>query len=433
MKEILKKDLLNIIQEENELDEMGQWSNFPLGGKRIYDPEMKKKFTKGIKGSLRDKEWKAAHVGWDLLDNPDNPENTPLKRIIFTKGIDIEEFKETHRDLLEKLKEEFEGDGGFYLTTDTLPFNWPYQKAGRIIVPLEGGEGIENTRKAYQHSGEKYSETENIRRVFNPIVKKCFNYDGELRPTFEQLSLPLLHLDDEHYTNRYLSDKVNNNEINLESHSLSSYRSAADFRKSAAERATEDELPEDLEYRESYYMSRLYNEIYSNNDPTKKNRVKYMGKTPKYGLEKQGFAPENLDITIMSNLAIHGQKNNDDTYTWVVKFSILFARKKPTEKSIEGGMQLLKDFELTKRTSYELPPNENDFSDSYTVVDNPSIKDCLITTLDDVAAQIKDYHPSEMLNVANYGISDIQREPQLNESIVERVVQNVIKEVMRKK
>jgi len=432
MKEITKKNLLKIIQEENELDEMGQWSNFPLGGRRIFDPEMKKKFTKG-KGTQQTKEKQNAHIGWDLLDNPENPEDTPLKRIIFTKGINLEEFKETHRDLLEKLKEEFEGDGGFYLTEDSLPYNWPYQKAGRIIVPLEGGESIENTRKTYQHSGENYSATESIRRRFNPIVKKYFNYDGKLGGTFEYLSLPLLHLDDELYTNRYLNNKVNNDEINLESHSLSSYRSANDFKKASGERATEDDLPEDLAYRESYPMARLYNEKYSNYDPTKKNRTKYVGLTPIYKLEKYRHAPENLDVTIMSNLAIHGKNNLDKTYSWEIKFSILFARKKPTEDSIEGSMQLLKDFVATNTTSYDYPPGKNDFSDSYTVMDNPSIVSSLVATLGDISTEIEDYPVSEILNVANYGISDVERVPRLHESIVSKAIENVIKEVMRKK
>ena len=135
----------------------------------------------------------------------------------------------------------------------------------------------------------------------------------------------------------------------------------------------------------------------------------------------------------ISNLAIHGQKNNNDTYTWVVNFSILFARKKPTEDSIEESMQLLKDFMVEKTTNYELPPNENKFSDSYTVIDNNAIYEALVKVLSDIGTQIESYPASEILKIANYGISDIQRVPQLNESMVDIAIRNVIKEVMRKK
>jgi hypothetical protein len=100
---------------------------------------------------------------------------------------------------------------------------------------------------------------------------------------------------------------------------------------------------------------------------------------------------------------------------------------------IEGGMQKLIDFTASKVVRYELPPNVNDFSDDYTVMNNHAIKMGLENVLDDVSEQLKGMSPNELLKVANFGISDIQRTPQLNESMVDIAIRNVIKEVMRKK
>lgn len=453
MKEFTKKQFLQIIQEENELDEMGKHVNFPAKGRYIFDPEKEKTFTKG-KGPQQNKEKQSALIGYDLKDNPDlevgdidEPEDeskSRIIRIISSGEIDLEEFKRDNEDLLKKLQEEFQDPathsgstkGGFYLTTDVLPFNWPYQKKDRIIVPIINNvirHDLATTqyRKPYEHSGDNYSITEKIRREFNPIVRKYFNFDGELKGVFNKFLLPKLHLDDELYTNRYLSDNVNNDVINLESHSLSSFPTSDAFKKLITHKMTFKPLS-DIPYRDSYYMPRLYNPKYTHYDPTKKNKMEYKGLTPIYKLEKYRLAEENLDVTIMSNLAVHGTKTDANEYVWIVKFSILFARKRPDQETVEGNMQLLKDFINTKVVNFNLPSHINGFDSKYCVMDNHEIRMGLEEALSDVGTQIKSMPPNELLKIGNYGISDIQKQPMISENKVEIAIQNVIKEVMTK-
>ena len=442
MKEILKKDLLNIIQEENELDEMGQWKDFPVGGRRIYDPEMKKGFTKG-KGTKQTKEKQAAHIGWDLLDNPENPQDTPLKRIIFTKGIDLNEFKETHSDLLEKLKEEFDGDGGFFLTTDSLPYNWPYQKSGRIIVPLEGGEGVINTRKGYQHSGKGYSITEKIRRVLYPTLRGFFNYDSNtensLVGVFEERSLPLFHMDDELFLNREIkSEDVNNEKIKFETHSFAGYENADNFLNAATQRMTFDDPDKNLLFihkqtgEKEHHLPRQYNKKYTNYSQTKKTQQAYKGLTPVYGLDKYRLESKNIDVILESTIKVDGVRNGNE-YIWVVTYNFSFGRKRPDEKVV-GNLRLVKSITSQKLVNFEIDPQYGEFNEYYTVMDNVEIKNALIEVLSDLGQKIEEEITSEVIsNLSSYGLSDIERYQDVNESIVERAVRNVIKEIMRKK
>lgn len=447
MKEFTKKQFLTIIQEENELDEMGQWTKFPEGGRRIFDPEMKKSFTKG-KGTKQTKEKQAAHIGFDLLDNPENPLDTPLKRIIFTKGIDLDEFKENNEELLEKLEEEFEGDGGFFLTTDSLPYNWPYQKSGRILVPIIGGSiqhdmaRTQHTKK-YEHSGEKYSVTEKIRRTLYPTLRGFFNYDSNtensLVGVFEERSLPLFHMDDELFLNREIkSEDVNNEKIKFETHSFAGYENADNFLNAATQRMTFDDPDKNLLFihkqtgEKEHHLPRQYNKKYTNYSQTKKTQQAYKGLTPVYGLDKYRLESKNIDVILESTIKVDGVRNGNE-YIWVVTYNFSFGRKRPDEKVV-GNLRLVKSITSQKSVNFEIDPQYGEFNEYYTVMDNVEIKNALIEVLSDLGQKIEEEITSEVIsNLSSYGLSDIERYQDVSESIVERAVRNVIKEIMRKK
>jgi hypothetical protein len=394
MKELTKQQLINIILESvGDIDEMAKHEN-PIS-RPITDES----------GQI---------IGHDMRINPlDN--DSPRVNVIFT--CDIEDFMRTHPDLVQQLKEQY---GNIKWANDVCPKYRPHQKQ-RDYNPLPGDEsGDDIQRRAYQHSGEKMTATEKIKRDLNSLVEEHLGNE-EVDKRLEKLSIPEIRARDRKHLDRY--GRVDNDRIEYTTHTFNSYESSQQFLKFVTSRITGKEVPD--EYK-SYHLARQFNNNYQRWEETRKNDQVYQGKTPSYKLDKFGFDEANLDVTVRMDLKIVGLKMNEE-YTWTITFKTKFGRKLKEERWIRNGLSLDKDVTIRKMVMLE-PGKE--FNDQYTVLDDLSIKTGLIEALDELQSKIMtEFKPVEALKLASAKQYDITKN--LNEEFIGNLVDNIINEIKK--
>jgi hypothetical protein len=130
--------------------------------------------------------------------------------------------------------------------------------------------------------------------------------------------------------NRY--GRVDNQEVNYQTHTFNSYLSSTQFLQFVTARITGKKLEDEFK---SYHLARQFNELYMNWEETKKNSKQYMGKTPSYMLDAYGFDEANLDVTVRMDLSIKGTML-DNRYLWTVIFKTKFGRKLKEDRWVNG-------------------------------------------------------------------------------------------------
>jgi len=388
MKEISKKDLLVQLQEQSDVDEMAynQKGTQDTSNKIAkFRPIFKSDNTTNIPD------------GWAI--NKDKVAGE--ERIwIPLDGSELEAFKEVNQEWLDSLTDK-------------------YGKEPELVAAKRVKDQPRSAKvgTSYQHSGVNKPATTKIKIELNRLVDE-YLCNPEVSARLERLSIPEVKSRDRKHLNRY--GRVDNDQINYQTHTFNSYLSSTQFLKFVTARITGKKLED--EYK-SYHLARQFNQNYMNWEETKKNSKQYLGKTPAYMLDAYGFDETNLDVTVRMDFSIKGQLL-DNQYLWTVRFKTKFGRKLKEDRWVNG---LTLDKDLTFRKTAELEPGTQ-FDDKMTVMDSLPIKTSLIEALDELRDTIMTkFKPVETLKLANVKQYDITKKPNVNEGI--EIAKEVIKRI----
>ena len=372
MKEILKKDLIKIISEQqSEMDELA------YNSKGIQDDagrirKFKPIFKDGNNTEIPD--------GWFI--NPTQVEGDE-KVVMYLNGMPLESFIEENQEMLNGIIEK--------LGEDKLC----YEDAHAIkCQPRSAKFGTK-----YVHSGIKKPATTNIKIDFNRLIDHYLGND-EIQQKLERLSIPEIRARDRKHLDAY--GKIDNTQVNYQTHTFNSYKSSKEFLQFVTARITGKPIED--QYK-SYHLARQFNLDYRRWEETKKNRKEYQGKTPAYMLEKYGLDEENLDVTVRMDLIVKGVKS-DSSFLWTIVLRTKFGRKLQEDYRLGGGLDLDKDIQITKRAEFD---TQTSFDDENTIMDNLSIKSALIEGLDELRDMIMKMKPIEALKNANIKQYDITK------------------------
>ena len=402
MKEILKKDLLVQLQEQSDVDEMAY---NPKGTQDTSDKVV------AFRPIFRDGNTSEIPDGFELnkINSVEDPYTGKMKKIavqgeeriwIPLDGVELEAFKEANQEWLDSLTDKY----------GKSPELSPGKKLKYPPRNVKVGT-------SYQHSGINKPATTKIKIELNRTVEEYLG-NPEVSARLERLSIPEVKSRDRKHLNRY--GRVDNDQINYQTHTFNSYLSSTQFLKFVTARISGKKLED--EYK-SYHLARQFNQNYMNWEETKKNSKRYVGKTASYMLDAYGFDEENLDVTVRMDLLIKGQML-DNKYLWTVTFKTKFGRKLKEDRWVNG---LTLDKDLTIRKTAELEPGTQ-FDDKMTVMDSLPIKTSLIEALDELRDTIMTkYKPIETLKLANVKQYDITKKPNVNEGV--EIAKEVIKRI----
>ena len=402
MKEISKKDLLVQLQEQSDVDEMAY---NPKGTQDTSDKVV------AFRPIFRDGNTSEIPDGFELnkINSVEDPNTGKMKKIavqgeeriwIPLDGVELEAFKEANQEWLDSLTDKY-GKSPELSSGKKLKYPPRNVKVGT----------------SYQHSGINKPATTKIKIELNRLVDE-YLCNPEVSARLERLSIPEVKSRDRKHLNRY--GRVDNDQINYQTHTFNSYLSSTQFLQFVTARITGKKLED--EYK-SYHLARQFNQNYMNWEETKKNSKRYVGKTPAYMLDAYGFDEENLDVTVRMDLSIKGQML-DNQYLWTITFKTKFGRKLKEDRWVNG---LTLDKELTFRKTAELEPGTQ-FDDKMTVMDSLPIKTSLIESLDELRDTIMTkFKPVETLKLANVKQYDITKKPNVNEGV--EIAKEVIKRI----
>ena len=403
MKEISKKDLLIQLREQGEIDE------FAYNPKGTQDTSNKLAafrplFKPGNNTDIPD--------GWvlkkivtvtDPITGQDKKEEVQGSKRVWVplNGSELEAFKQENQEWLDSITDEHEMD--------------PELASDKKVKYAPRNAKVGTT---YQHSGVNKPATTKIKTELNRLVEEYLG-NPEVSARLEKLSIPEVKSRDRKHLNRY--GRVDNDQINYQTHTFNSYESANQFLRFVTARISGKKLED--QYK-SYHLARQFNQNYMNWEETKKNNKQYLGKTPAYMLDAYGFDEANLDVTVRMDLSIKGQML-DNQYLWTIAFKTKFGRKLKEDRWIRNGLDL--DRDVVIRKTAQLEPGTQ-FDDKVTVMDSLPIKTGLIEALDELKDKIMtEFKPVEMLKKANVKQFDITNKPTVNENI--EVAKEVIKKI----
>lgn len=403
--EISKEKLLSIISESyQEMDEMG----------RIWDKEG------AISRPLKDDEGNL--IGHDMLINPNDPQSGRVN-VIFT--CDINEFVQSHPDLVKKLKEQY---GNIKWSSDTCPKYNPHRNTKRQYFPLPDEDNdAEIARRPYSATGENYSEEEKIKRLFYPIVREELGPESsegkEFNESLAKRSIPSINIGDAKYEDRH-QDEWSNNRIKYRVLGFNLYESAQDFLKAVVARIAGKET----EQQTTTYLARQFNTRYSNWEETRKNDKRYEGKTPVFNLDTRGYSELNLDVSMKMLFEITGEMIGENSFNWTVSMVNKFGRKRPDEYRIKSGLKpitlkdggYLDEGKLSTTLTVQLDP-EKDYSQG-TIMSDVAVSEGLRQVISDFKQMIEGIDPKSALKYANIKRSDVEKLNENKESIVDKVI-----------
>jgi hypothetical protein len=398
--EISKEKLMSIISESSiEMDEMGRiWDKADAISRPIKDDQ----------GNL---------IGHDMLIDPNDPSKGRMN-ILFT--CDIDGFIQNHPELVAKLKEQYGGKVRY--STDTCPKYNPHRNTKRLYhnLPGEENDGEDVQRRPYQASGETYDTKEEIKRLFNPILRETLGQDSDQGRAFNEVlakrSIPSLNIGDPKFEDKH-QDVWTNELIKYRLLGFNLYESAQDFLKAVVARIAGRET----EQQSTTYLARQFNTRYSNWEETKKNDKRYEGKTPVFNLDTKGYSELNLDVSMKMLFEITGERDGD-SFTWKISMVNKFGRKRPDEYRIKNGKLepitlkdggYLDEGDLSKSVTVQLDP-EKDYN-KITVMGDIAVAQGLREAIEDFKSIIEAVSPKSALKYANVRRSDVEK---INETVV---------------
>jgi hypothetical protein len=410
--EFSKEQFIKIMSENyiSDLDEMGKfWDKQNPISRPIKDDE----------GNL---------IGHDMRVDPFD-DNSPRVNVIFT--CDIQEFINSHPDLVAKLKEQY---GNIKWTDDVCPKYNPHKKK-RAYQPIPGAEDqasdIKKRTAQDASTGEKLVGSARIKRFFlnylrNNLTRSEDNFNKEL----SKRSIPAIVLDDRKYFDRH-NDVWTNDKVEFRITAFNTYESGKDFLQKVANRIS----GKTEENQDTEHLARQWNNIYRNWEETRKSDKLYQGKTDVFGLDVKGFKEGNFDVSMKMILEIKGEKIGE-SFIWTVSMVNKFGRKRPDEYRISGQLKpvelvpggYLDEKKLVKSVSVPLEPNES-FTPENTIMDDENVVKGLIDVINEFKSMIIDISPKTALKYATLKRSDVERVDENKE--IKNVVKDIIMEVKK--
>ena len=169
-------------------------------------------------------------------------------------------------------------------------------------------------------------------------------------------------------------------------------------------------------------------------------------------MEASGLSSQTFDVTVSSLLTIKGTRINDG-YRWSVDFTTEHGKQLKDNQQL-GRIKLAKDYELNCNEEAEFEPNYN-IQNKDSLVKSQNVKNGLIKCLEDIKQQILQIPVQDQLKRAKLvrfeltpeekielkrqrqerlsGMNQNQDEeqPELNESLVNSIVQNILREIKK--
>jgi hypothetical protein len=448
MKEILKKDLMKqLIESHMEVDELADFKK-QQGIEKSWEPIMSEPGDEGdyktTGQKFRSGSASGEHIGHKVIDKSTG---TPIV-IFYPCQRNIEEFVATHKDAIERLKEQY---GDVYITdSNTIPKCEPRLtgSATKSLTNLHTNQSKDVNRKVDFSS--EISDSEYIKRyLIYPLINQVLLGDGTVQNHLEKCSLPKIKVSERANLDRHST--FSNYELTYQTLNFNSYKDVRDFFNAAVRNVQDSEVTqEEKDYRE-YHLARQFNKVYYNWEKTKKNTSLWRGFTPIYNLEASGLSSQTFDVTVSSLLTIKGNEILGNGYKWSVEF-ITEHGKKLKDNSQLGRLKLAKDYEFTSEENV-VDVAVNRSKDS--LVKNPEVKEGLIKCLEGIKQQILqipiqdqlkraklvrfELTPEEKMDLKRQrqerlsGMNQSQGEeqPELNESLVNSIVQNILKEIKK--
>ena len=446
MKEILKKDLMKqLIESHMEVDELADFKK-QQGIEKSWEPIMSEPGDEGdyktTGQKFRGGSASGEHIGHKVIDKSTG---TPIV-IFYPCQRNIEEFVATHKDAIERLKEQY---GDVYITdSNTIPKCEPRLtgSATKSLTNLHTNQSKDIDRKvdfASEISDSNYIKT----YMLYPLIDKVLLGDGTVQKHLEKCSLPIIKVNDRSNLDRHST--FSNDELTYQTLNLNSYRDVRDFKNTAVRNVNGIEISQDeRDYRE-YHLARQFNKIYDNWGKDKKNSNNWRGFTPVYNLEKSGFSSQTFDVTVTSLLVIKGVNFLDAGYKWSVEFITEHGKQlKGNDQLVR--MKLNKDYELNSEETVNGPVS-NLKKDS--VAKNQNVIDGLTKCLEDIKKQIlqipiqdqllrskivrfeltpeekEDLKRQRQERLSGMNQSQGEEQPELNESQINTIVKNVLTEI----
>jgi len=448
MKEILKKDLMKqLIESHMEVDELADFKK-QQGIEKSWEPIMSEPGDEGnyktTGQKFRSGSASGEHIGHKVIDKSTG---TPVV-IFYPCQRNIDEFVATHKDAIERLKEQY---GDVYITdSNTIPKCEPRLtgSATKSLTNLHTNQSKDVNRKVDFSS--EISDSEYIKRyLIYPLINQVLLGDGTVQNHLEKCSLPKIKVSERANLDRHST--FSNYELTYQTLNFNSYKDVRDFFNAAVRNVQDSEVTqEEKDYRE-YHLARQFNKVYHNWEKTKKNTSLWRGFTPIYNLEASGLSSQTFDVTVSSLLTIKGNEILGNGYKWSVEF-ITEHGKKLKDNSQLGRLRLAKDYEFTSEENV-VDVAVNRSKDS--LVKNPEVKEGLIKCLEGIKQQILqipiqdqlkraklvrfELTPEEKMDLKRQrqerlsGMNQSQGEeqPELNENLVNSIVQNILKEIKK--
>jgi len=452
MKEILKKDLMSqLVESHIEVDEMADFKK-QQGIEKSWEPIMSEPGDEGdyktTGQKFRGGKATGEHIGHKVIDKSTG---TPIV-IFYPCHRNIEEFVATHKDAIERLKEQY---GDVYITdSNTIPKCEPRLtgSATKSLTNLHTNQSKDIDRKVDFSS--EISDSEYIKRyLIYPLINQILLGDGTVQRHLEKCSLPKIKVSDRANLDRHST--FSNNELTYQTLNFNSYKDVRDFFNAAVRNVQDGEVTqEEKDYRE-YHLARQFNKVYYNWEKTKKNTSLWRGFTPIYNLEASGLSSQTFDVTVSSLLTLKG-KIDPYGYKWSVNFTTEHGKQLKDNQQL-GRVKLAKDYELNSEdvVSLALSNSLGSNSNKDSLVKNSDVKESLIKCLEDIKQQILqipiqdqlkraklvrfELTPEEKMDLKRQrqerlsGMNQSQGEeqPELNESQINTIVQNVLREIKK--
>jgi hypothetical protein len=404
MKIILKKELLENVEHNLELDELA--SKVEHG----YDSKGRSKYD-----IIKDKN--GVTVGYKIWDN-NSQEKIPI--LMVCGGPQLESLVSENEDMLAQLRNEFP-DTTIRWSNEkkSVDLCYPPRRRNWSLESIPGEHDtdphIADTRGEHD---QRPAET-TIKRLLNAAVVDVLGTD-EVSERLNKCSLPSIKGRERSHINNY--GRIDNLAINYDTHNNHTYKDVAEFISAVNERVSNQPVSVRFDER---HLARNYVQANAKWNETRMMNIrygkdKYRGKTDVYKLDRFGLNPNDDAVTIRTDLSIRGHRDVDDrTYTWKIIFKIKFGNR--LESGFEmyrGRLGEFKELEVENTVSYD---HNESFNDTHTVLDSRFIYQGLIQSLTDMKAKFfKDIKPIQSLGMPTVAQQDI------SESIAKSVI-NFIK------
>jgi hypothetical protein len=423
-------------------------------------------------------------IGWMWRTNIEDL-TSKLVTVYFVCGEELEEFKNKHKDTIERIDQLIQG---WYFSEESCPADYPERKKTRVYKDPEGnvvdpfisrghkstksymvivnGEvvfQIENTKPNAEEIANEFADEyrennpnanievklgntttltqKNIKLIINPILDEYFSIEGKINNLLSVRSIPPIMVRNSKFLDRHV-DKWNNQNIILRSATFNTYESGKEFLKYVVRRANGKKDDK----TDPRHLAMQFNKKYKKWEEGRMSNVEYKGKTDdpdyippyqrksSYKLDIQGYEELNMDVSLKMVFELIGEKIGDAGYVWTIKMVNKFGRKKPEDQFITDGLKtiellpggVLDGKAIISTKTVQLDPNIT-FNNKETILHNEKVVQGLIDTIEDFKNKVESIQTNDMIKLANVRRSDIER---VNENKINKIIRSIILETM---